>query len=138
MLNIFGIIILASGIGGVACAIWMFFSNNGGFLYWLSILIGLVCIPVIALGYVLVSRKPGQKTRHEFFRTLAATFGILLMATSLAALIWAGVIATFGDGTGVVEPMQVAIPLGAASLVGISISIIMLAWAFKRKHKQNS
>jgi len=108
-------------------------------LYWLSILIGLACISVIALGYVLVSRKPGQKAWHEFIRALVATFGILLMTISLVALTFAVVIAIFGERTGVVEPMQVAVPLGASSLFfGIPISIMMLAWVFKRKHKQNS
>ena len=139
MFSIFGMIIFVGGISGFACAIWMFFSNNGGFLYWLSILIGLVCIPVIALGYVLVSRKPGQEAWHEFIRALVATFGVLLMTISLVALTFAVVIAIFGERTGVVEPMQVAVPLGASSLFfGIPISIMMLAWAFKRKHKQNS
>jgi len=107
-------------------------------LYWFSILIGLVCIPVIALGYILVSRKPGQEAWHEFIRALVATFGVLLMTISLVALTFAVVISIFGERTGVVEPMQVALPLGASSLVGILISTVMLAWAFKKNHKQNS
>lgn len=130
--------ILVGGIGGFVCAIWMFFSNNGGFLYWLSILIGLVCIPVIALDYVLIGHKQGQGVWNEFIRALVAMFGILLLGTSLSALTFAVVIALFGERTVVVEPMQVALPLGTSSLFGVLISTAILAWAFKRKHKQNS
>ena len=147
MLSIFGMILFAGGIGGIGCAVWMFMSNNGGPLYWLSILIGLVCIPITALGYVLMDEKERQEkakgmthnkrrqaVRNEFVRTVATVFGVILLGISIVALICAIGIAVFGGNTGPVDPMQVAFPLAALSiLVGIPLGVFLLIWGFKKR-----
>jgi len=149
MLSIFGMILFISGIAGMGCAVWMFFSNNGGLLYWLSILIGLVCIPVTALGYFLIGEKERQEqakgdkksknrssqaVKNDFVHTLAAVFGTILLGSSVVTLAYAIVIAAFGGG-GPVDPAMVAFPLAALSILGGVAGALLLLWTFRGKKR---
>ena len=69
---------------------------------------------------------------NEFIRTLAAVFGMILLVPSVVALVFAIVIAVFGnENAGPVDPDLVAFPLAALSILGGVIGIFLLRWAFR-------
>jgi uncharacterized membrane protein YfcA len=59
---------------------------------------------------------------------------VILLAISIVALIYAIVVAIFGGNKGPVDPVQVALPLAAVSIVGILLGALLFIWGSKRRY----
>lgn len=151
MLNLLGMMLFIVGIGGIGCSVWMFVSNNGGPLHWLSILVGLVFILVTALGYVLMGERErqekakdtkisqdelSQSTWHEFVRVLTFIFGVILTAGGVGGIVFTVLVYIsfnrLDPGAG-----ELAVMFMVPTVVGPSILVITGGFLLVRKVLRN-